>query len=439
MKRTYWFLFAFFFTHMAVAKDLGGELETGYYLTYLYETRSGYANPNWMEHLPDKTLFSELSIPGTNNSLSIIGGDIPKAQTLSILYQLDMGIRYFDVKFKYRDGILIAYNNQFRQLSTFEEFLNDINTFLTSYPSEFVIIRIKNEAGNNDHSDEYYQRFREVRKNYEHNNFIPKQENFTLGEARGKFIFIRDFKVKSKIGLELNSFFIQDSIYLKNNRDLYLKWDKVKNHFLQLQQTDKSTKSINDLSGFIGAFPYFVASGKINHFTHSPQLLTGTVTSDKNHWPDLPRTNCTYSLCSIKFIGVNQLTYNWIKAQPLDVKLGIVAIDFPGAALVRSIIKNNEKFLLPKNQRKEKPKVIIYSDDNFKGKSVKIFENIASLQTIAMDNKLSSYEISPKYKIIFYENENFEGNNWIRTHRSKDSTSVLFKDRISSIMIVEND
>ena len=101
--------------------------------------------------------------------------------------------------------------------------------------------------------------------------------------------------------------------------------------------------SLNYLSGSVGSFPYFVASGKSSPGSHAPQLWTGVSTVSKSKYRDFPRTACLGTLCSINFAGTNQLTEKWIKENKFMQNLGIVAMDFPGGGLVNSIIQRNAR------------------------------------------------------------------------------------------------
>lgn len=332
---------------------LSGEIESGYAHPYLHSTTAGYTNKDWMAAIEDEKPLNAISIPGTHNSLSRYGGDVPQTQSLDIQTQLEMGIRYFDARFKYRDKDLYAYHGIISQYTTFDEFLNDVSSFLDAYPSETVLIRMQNEGGAEEHEREFFARFKQVLDSYRHNNAIPGSNNPKLGEIRGKFVFIRDFNVfGDRIGIDRSSLTIQDDYHLDSNWDLYGKWEKVKDHFMHHTSMSPYAISLNYLSGSFGSFPYFVASGKSSPETHAPQLWTGVSTVDKNKYKDFPRRDCAGTLCSIYFAGTNQLTAQWILKGRFPLPLGIVAIDFPGPSLVDAIIQSNgpNKNITPGNQ-----------------------------------------------------------------------------------------
>ncbi|MGL5290818.1 MAG: phosphatidylinositol-specific phospholipase C domain-containing protein [Vibrionaceae bacterium] len=326
----------------AYNKDaLKGTMEEGYAVAYLHDTHPGYFNPDWMAGIPNDARLSNISIPGTHNSLSRHGGDVVQTQSLDIKNQLDMGIRYFDARFKYRNGELYAYHGIISQFTTFDEFLHDISRFLDKKPSETVLIRMQNEDGAEEHTMEFHNKFREVVNKYCYNNVIPETDNPPLSELRGKFLFIDDFsKYGSRIGLDRIDFNIQDSYKLNSNWDLAEKWKKIKAHFAKLANNEANKISLNYLSGSVGSFPYFVASGKSS--PHGPSLWTGVSTTDKKIYEDFVHKHCLGQLCSIHFKGINALTLAEIEKNPHN-NFGVVVMDFPGAALVDAIIQSNKR------------------------------------------------------------------------------------------------
>lgn len=106
-------------------------------------------NQCWMAGLNDESRLVRLSIPGTHNSAAEFDGDIgnrPYAcQSKCITHQLDIGIRFFDIrcsKFRDHDAFGIFHGPYYFN-KTLDDILQDIDTFLTNNPSEFVLIRLK--------------------------------------------------------------------------------------------------------------------------------------------------------------------------------------------------------------------------------------------------------------------------------------------------------
>src|ERR1700745_3454281 len=71
--------------------------------SYVHADGNQVDNPNWMSILPDGIPLSQLSIPGTHQSLSRHSGgitplDAVKTQSMALRFQLESGIRVLDVR-----------------------------------------------------------------------------------------------------------------------------------------------------------------------------------------------------------------------------------------------------------------------------------------------------------------------------------------------------
>ena len=413
-------------TSHSIASETDPIIESGYDLPYLWDTHAGYVNPDWMSKIDDSIALGKISIPGTHNSLSLYGGDIPTTQTLHITEQLNMGIRYLDVRFKYKDGNLYAYHGLISQHMTFDTLLSDVSNFLNANPSETILIRIQNADGAAFQSEAFYNKFKEVRNKYSERNTVPFHNNPIISEVRGKFIFIRDFETfDMPIGIRRDKLFIQDEYKLDTNYDLYDKWETIKDHFYKI---DGSKISLNYLSGSVGSFPYFVASGKSSPQSHAPQLWTGISTTDPYKYSDFPRRDCLVSLCSIYFAGTNQLTNKFIEKGYFQSNLGVVVADFPGARLVKNIIESNFQTGKPPS---EMP--IIYEDFDQKGKALSIQYDIRSLGE--MNDQLSSWDIPKGWSLRFFEHDDYQGRYY--TRHAGTGNAHDFNKLINSIKILK--
>ena len=66
--------------------------------SYAHDIRPQADNPNWMSVLPDSVRLSELSLPGTHETMSLFGTDSVKNQTMTLPLQLESGIRVLDIR-----------------------------------------------------------------------------------------------------------------------------------------------------------------------------------------------------------------------------------------------------------------------------------------------------------------------------------------------------
>ncbi|KZT44225.1 PLC-like phosphodiesterase, partial [Sistotremastrum suecicum HHB10207 ss-3] len=102
---------------------------------------------NFLASLPDSLPLSSLTLPGTHDSLAFYGWPISQCQSPStpLQVQLNSGIRVLDVRLAIIDNTLISYHGIFPQRTPFSSILSTTSQFLSSNPSETLIISIKQE------------------------------------------------------------------------------------------------------------------------------------------------------------------------------------------------------------------------------------------------------------------------------------------------------
>ena len=158
---------------------------------------------SWMSKFRDETPLSALSIPGTHNSPTHHTA-LPsvRCQAVSIQEQLNNGIRFLDIRVQpesstdhSKDGLILVHS-AFPISLTGNKYLRDlINTvlsFLSSNPSETVIMSLKRE-GVGKSTDQHLSKI--LHKHYATDPSCWFTENRipSLGEARGKIALIRRF------------------------------------------------------------------------------------------------------------------------------------------------------------------------------------------------------------------------------------------------------
>ena len=69
---------------------------------------------SWMNYLDSSLLLSQLSLPGTHDTLSTgAGGDITQTQSMDLATQLASGVRAFDLRLRYEsDGFYMYHGIQ---------------------------------------------------------------------------------------------------------------------------------------------------------------------------------------------------------------------------------------------------------------------------------------------------------------------------------------
>jgi 1-phosphatidylinositol phosphodiesterase len=335
--------------------------------SYVREDGNQVSNPNWMSVLPDSILLSQLSIPGTHQSLSRHSGpgvplDTVKNQSMALKFQLESGIRVLDVRCAVVDGdkTFNIYHGRYYQKENFGGVLNTVVAFLKAHPRETVLMRVKEE--NTDLPGTFEDIFRDTYwNNKDYKDFMWKGQpldpmNPTLGEIRGKIVILQDFarwqcpKPRSPgepvssphphYGICYSSFDIQDSYKHQG----YAKWVSVKTYLDRAnkgfdESPNRDTKYINYLSA-VGADsfglprPWFVASGHVDRRTDADRRWAGYT----DQWPDFPRIPDNRGRKRIYYEGMNTLTYDFIRNGHFTKRVGIIMADFPGGGLIERII-----------------------------------------------------------------------------------------------------
>ena len=159
----------------------------------------GVSSADWMANIDGSTKLSAINIPGTHDSTTknVDNSLWSKCQDKTIAEQLELGIRYLDIRLDGSDnsGTLYCvhssskcYDDNKNRLDL-QAVLNDCYTFLTNHPTETIIMRMKEDNGSI--GDKALQ-------TYIHNH-IKKNPAFwfvtngrpSLDETRGKIVLAR--------------------------------------------------------------------------------------------------------------------------------------------------------------------------------------------------------------------------------------------------------
>jgi len=343
-------------------------------------------NPAWIAGLWDNLHLSSMSIPGTHDSMSLhvgAAGDAAQTQSMSLRDQLESGIRALDIRCRRTGSKFAIHHGPVYLDAMFGDVLHTAVQFLKEYPSETILMRVKEEhdpkAGSKSFSDIFngYWNNPEFKpylwENPIVNGATPLEESWgnkngsrmknpKLWHIRGKIVILRDFSGEDNQGLSYKSFHVQDEYTLPKGFNvadgINWKWQKVlKEMGLAIDSSDHSLH-INYLSatGLSGegvespAFPYTIASGHGSSGDSAARLWSGKFGS-YNGLKDFPRLGCTDSILDkvatkeskcIYAEGVNILTWRWINKRG---KLGLMMADFPGKGLIGKIIDQNSHTL----------------------------------------------------------------------------------------------
>jgi len=317
----------------------------------------------WMKKIPGSRRLSHISIPGTHDTMSRYGGDLPQTQSMSLHDQLESGVRYIDIRLRLKNNTLKVYHGITYQKATFKTgVLKVLVQWLKKRPSETVIMKVKKEGSNLGKNTKTFKQVFEADinavKTYIWQGY-KTTDNPTLDKVRKKIIIVGIGDTKP-YGMDQDKWVKATQWKMKTNHDLYNRWNQVKRGLRAAQESKLKTTHANHnkihLTGLNGAgdgrivYPYFVSSGHTNHSSHASRLATGRTTAFyPNSYPDFPRKSG-----SILFEGLNILTASrlasdkWSKLvseyggnKSSFQYVGIVMMDFPGEGLLKRIIEVN--------------------------------------------------------------------------------------------------
>ena len=266
---------------------------------------------NWMSKLSDDTNVLDLSLPGTHDSgaLHSIADVAGKCQDIPISSQLEIGVRFFDLRLQLVNDEFKIVHSFVDQKLKFEKVVNDLYSFIKNNPTEFLIISIKQENSSLNSSLSFDEALIKALKPYEdvfmlNESSLPEK----LGMARSKIFILSRFSEYYGIpayygwaddtSFEVNNLYVQDNY---NISDL----EEKKNDILN------TIKYANE---------------------NSDKLVLNFTSCYLNH--GFPPT----------YAGTTALAINpWLKKEisQNNKKLGILVIDFIDEELSKSIYMRN--------------------------------------------------------------------------------------------------
>ena len=196
----------------------------------LEEAQSGDGK-RWMAGLDDNTQINQLSIPGSHDSGAThsIGDLAGKCQSLAIEDQLNIGVRFLDIRLQLVGDDFRIVHSFVDQGTDFSDTLEDIVEFIENNPTEFLFISIKKDADSKHPAGDFSTLLENELREYEiisDSTTLPK----TVGEARGKIYIISRYE-NSTMGIpaydgwqdstsfELGGLYVQDN-YAVDSTDI---------------------------------------------------------------------------------------------------------------------------------------------------------------------------------------------------------------------------
>lgn len=264
-----------------------------------------FLNPSWMSSIPDNQPLSAVTMPGTHNTMALYGGVYAECQSWSLANQLRAGIRFLDVRVRHVNGNLTIHHGVSYQRAHFGHVLEGVADFLREYPTETVLMRVKEEYSE---TNDIYGAVVDYIHRYAHwdllwhSRLVP-----TMGMARGKLIILQDFSGPD-LGMRYGSLDIADDWKVPTLLHLDEKWESVYNHL-------EASPSGNMAQIFL---TYSSGAGLFAHPRSVAQLI-------------------------------NPQLYDYLQDKTdLNQRFGIICMDFPASPIIQMIID----FQLKKVQNK---------------------------------------------------------------------------------------
>lgn len=255
-------------------------------------------NRNWLTQLNDDNIsIASLSIPGTHNSLGLYGGHMYECQSWDLRDQFYAGIRFIDVKCRHMYNSLVVYHGRVHQKKNFDDVIRCALDFLHENPKEFIMMRVKEEHTPLNVSREFHESFRACLEYHGRDKFYTSNAMPNLGQVRKKIIIIG-----SNSFLRIPTLQQVQPTEFENFKHSYReRWQRLERVFqackFQAQASDRLY--ITYCSGFsYASYPYTVA------------------------W------------------RINSRLYHYVRNYS-NSPFGVVVMDYPGVALISTIIDSN--------------------------------------------------------------------------------------------------
>ena len=239
--------------------------------TGIIKSRSGSTKyADWMKSLDDNASLREVNMPGSHDTMALysIADFAGQCQSLSLKEQLNLGVRFLDIRLKEDHNKLKAVHGFIDQKASFASITRTIESFLEKHNDEFIIMSIKEEADASSSN----KPFEECLKGYLENEIYLKDTTLPnkVGDVRGKVLLLSRY-ADSMIGIpsyngwaDSASFTLPNDIYVQDTYQITSKEQKQEEIVKCFNETGHALK-INFLSAYrTDTFPpsYAVSAAK---------------------------------------------------------------------------------------------------------------------------------------------------------------------------------
>lgn len=319
-------------------------------------------HPDWMSRVADHVNLTSLSIPGTHDTetYDLVDNPVYQTQNHDLKAQLRAGLRYFDIRGRILinetaggetgDPVIGIFHGGVYTGYTFEDVLLTLFEFLEAYPSEGIIMRLKqegspvrvNRAGvfDDDPDSTSLRSFEDAFNHYRLGNALTEPGSTkhlllpwppssptsaagpvfpTMGQLRGRIIVLQEFpSVLGPYGVPWKSphISLEDLWIIPTPAHLEEKWDAIRRKLVEAgaSAAGSDVLFLSHLSASIGVLPIEAAAGPLEE-------VNGTM-----------------------IVGMNDRTGLWLEqgeGQGVEGKTGVIMADFPGQRLVDAVVRRN--------------------------------------------------------------------------------------------------
>lgn len=299
-------------------------------------------NETWMSSVPNDVPISALSIPGTHDSAAYTSKwPFVSTQNLNITEQLNLGIRYFDLRCGLRANIVEMVHGISYLGLRLEEVLSAMYAWLETHASEGLVVQIKHDREDEKSSIDFSQGVMATLM-LRQDKWRTTDTTPTLGELRGKIQLFRRFE-----GQGLHRYGIDVSRWVVNPEVPFTicTWHGVQ-ITIQDHYTCASAESLPTLvrqkGGDVATMLKMAeVDVELEHW-----YLNFTSAYEINFWYQItPREIALGGWWGFNWdAGINVRLRNSLQRQPGKRRLGIIAMDYPemGADdLVALVIRSN--------------------------------------------------------------------------------------------------
>jgi 1-phosphatidylinositol phosphodiesterase len=150
----------------------------------------------WMSYVSDTASLADLTIPGTHDSGAMhepIAG-MAKCQNLTIREQLDIGVRYLDIRLRHYGDSLVVHHGSIYQHLNFNDVLIQVTDFLAENPSEVVMMEVSQEYTSKNNTRSFEETFVTYAEDTDYTSYWWRHSYVPLvGDVRGKIVLLRRF------------------------------------------------------------------------------------------------------------------------------------------------------------------------------------------------------------------------------------------------------